>query len=214
MKINSEWMRRQFAQFNRDYFGNGLPEPRLSTSKARTRLGTFSCKKRRKLLRTELYDFAIRLSTYYEQTERDYQNTLLHEMIHYSIAYTGLKDTSPHGVVFRGIMDNLNRKYGWEISVTGKKTAVERPRTMSRSLLLALITHDNRRMLTIVNPRYARSLDARLKRHSEVKSYRWYTTTNSFFLDFSKVRSLRGRLVSLADFARLTDDAIPVSLLP
>jgi len=36
-------------------------------------------------------------------------------MIHYSIAYTGLKDTAPHGVVFRGMADAMNKKYGWDI---------------------------------------------------------------------------------------------------
>ena len=44
------------------------------------------------------------------------KSVLLHEMIHYIIGYTGLKDTSAHGVVFKGLMDKLNSQYGWDMS--------------------------------------------------------------------------------------------------
>ena len=33
-------------------------------------------------------------------TTEQIDDVLIHEMIHYSIAYTGLKDTSSHGIVF------------------------------------------------------------------------------------------------------------------
>ncbi len=223
-QLTQGWMREQFEKFNHDYFGGGLPEPRLSLSKARTRLGSFSCKRRRRLLRTELYDFTIRLSTYYTQTERDYQNTLLHEMIHFSIAYTRLKDTSSHGVIFRGMMDNLNRKYGWEIRVTGGKLQPREPASRelpaaphvsqeAMRLMLALVTHDGRHMVTIVNSRYAKDLDRRLRSLSEIKSYGWYHTTNVFFRDFPRVRSLRGRLVSAEKFKELTSEGSLTSLV-
>lgn len=218
-------MREQFERFNRDYFGGGLPLPRLELSRARTRLGTFSCKHRRRLLRTELYDFTIRLSTYYPQTEREYQNTLLHEMIHYSIAYTRLKDTSPHGIVFRGMMDNLNRRYGWEISVTGH-AAMRQPkeRDLSSSpedthdnrslssalLLLAITTTDGCYVLTIVNPAYFRRLDQQLRQLRNVKTFGWYQTSDSYFRDFPHVRSLRGRRVSRLVYERIVAGAVPL----
>ena len=89
MKLTVEWMRLQFVQLNQDCFDGHLPLPRFSVSHARTRLGTMAF--RWKEIRTGLlpgqvkrvpYNHTIRLSDYYEQSERDYQNTLLHEMIH------------------------------------------------------------------------------------------------------------------------------------
>src|SRR3712207_7148569 len=86
------------------------------------------------------------MTTYYDMTERQAQNVLLHEMIHYSIAYTGLRDTAPHGIIFRGMADKLNRDHGWEIRVMtttrGWKKAVSAtartPEKPSRYLVLAL----------------------------------------------------------------------------
>lgn len=106
-----EWFRR----FDHDYFGGKLPVPELGLTRAKTRLGQFAYKRATRWGRTKLYDFKLSMSTYYDMTDRQAKSVLLHEMIHYIIGFTGLKDTAPHGIVFRGMMDNLNRKYGWDI---------------------------------------------------------------------------------------------------
>ena len=41
--------------------------------------------------RTKFYDFSISVSNYYKLTTEQIDDVLIHEMIHYSIAYTGLK---------------------------------------------------------------------------------------------------------------------------
>lgn len=87
MALTVDILHAWFRQFNADYFGDELPVPRIALSKARTRLGTMSYRRVRKLLRWTYTDFTIRISTYYECSEREYQETLLHEMIHYYIAY-------------------------------------------------------------------------------------------------------------------------------
>lgn len=85
-------MEQWFTTFNEQYFDGGLPLPRLALSRSKTRLGSMSCKRVTRLLRgTKFSDFTIRLSNYYDLSERDFQNVLLHEMIHYHIAYTELK---------------------------------------------------------------------------------------------------------------------------
>ena len=43
---------------------------------------------------------------------------LLHEMIHYYIAYNNIQDTAPHGDVFKAMMNRLNREYGWNMKVS------------------------------------------------------------------------------------------------
>ena len=44
--------------------------------------------------RTMYYDYCISVSSYYQLTLEEIDDVLIHEMIHYTIAYTGLKDTS------------------------------------------------------------------------------------------------------------------------
>lgn len=137
-------------------------------------------------------------------SERQVQNVLLHEMIHYSIAYTGLKDTSAHGVVFRGMMDNLNRKYGWEITVsqdtkgwelseTGRKARERRLGT--EKLVLAMKTRDGRCFVSVVNPKFRERLEAQIKKVPEIVWHQWFVSSDDFFNAFPAVRTLRGRRV-------------------
>ncbi len=219
MIVTVAWMAAHFDRFNAEYFDARLPRPEFVLSRARTRLGQMSCKRSVRWGRVHLYDFRIAMTTYYDMTERQAQNVLLHEMIHYVITYTGLKDTSPHGLVFRGMADNLNRKYGWNIQtatstrgwkVSGavrqrQQSAVRRP-----VLVLAVCMADGKHYLSRVNPHYVRSITARLRSASEVSSYRWYTTEDTFFDSYPEVRSLRGRRISRSDFERLAAILTPV----
>ena len=204
MKITTDVLAEYFQQFNRDYFGDGLPLPRLVLSHSRTRLGSFSCKSKMTWRGRKLTDLTIRISTYYNMTEWQMQNVLLHEMIHYSIAYTGLKDTSAHGVVFRGMMDNLNRKYGWEITVMqdtkgwGLSEMAQRKIDSQRGakrLVLAMRTRDGRCFLSVVNPKFRDKLEAQIKKVPEIVWHQWFISSDEYFCNFPAVRTLRGRRV-------------------
>lgn len=186
--------------------------PEMGITRAKTRLGQLSFKRATRWGRTKLYDFKLSISTYYDMTDRQAKSVLLHEMIHYVIGYTGLKDTSSHGVVFRGMMDSLNRKYGWDIRVmTSTKgwkvseSARERKETKGPQtyLMLAIEMRDGKHYLSRVNPSFARRIESQLKDLREVSSHHWYTTQESYFEDYPQVRSLRGRRISKADFSSL-----------
>ena len=198
MIITTDILTQYFQRFNHDYFEDGLPLPRLVPSRSRTRLGSFSCKRQLTWRGRKLTDFTIRISTYYNMSERQVQNVLLHEMIHYSIAYTGLKDTSAHGVVFRGMMDNLNRKYGWEIRVTqdtkGWETTVRKAPCQRQ--ILAMKTRDSRCFVSVVNPKFRDRLETQIKKVPEIVWHQWFMSSDEYFSNFPTVRTLRGRRVS------------------
>jgi hypothetical protein len=200
MQIDMIWLRKWFAIFNQQYFDGQLPTPRFHIGHSRTQLGTMSYKRQKRLFGSRLSDLAIGMSNYYDQTEHQFQSVLLHEMIHLSIAASGVKDTSPHGVVFRGMMDRLNRD-GWKISVT-TSTRDRKPAytgngtTISQYLVLALTTRDGLHFLSSVNPKFARSIESRVSMAQEVKQHAWYTTHDRWFENMPKVRSLRGRRVT------------------
>ena len=212
MIVTIGWMEEWFERFNHDYFDGKLPLPELGLTHAKTQLGQMSFKRATRWGRTKLYDFKISMSTYYDMTDRQAKSVLLHEMIHYIIGYTGLKDTSSHGIVFRGMMDNLNRKYGWEIKVmtstkgwkvseqVKEKKAAKGPQTY---LMLAIEMNDGRHYLSRVNPSFAHRLQGQLVNVQEIRSHQWYTTMESYFEEYPQVRSLRGRRISKADFAKL-----------
>lgn len=221
MIVTIDWMEEWFKRFDQEYFGGKLPLPELSLTRAKTRLGQLAFKRASRWGRTKLYDFKLSMSTYYDMTEQQTKSVLLHEMIHYIIGYTGLKDTSPHGVVFRGMMDNLNRKYGWDIRVmtstkgwkvserVAEKKKAKGPQTY---LMLAIELKDGKFYLSRVNPGFARRIEKQLPMVRELRSHRWYTTQESYFEDYPQVRSLRGRRITKNDFEKLQNVLVPFEL--
>ena len=221
MIVTIDWMEEWFKRFDQEYFGGKLPLPELSLTRAKTRLGQLAFKRASRWGRTKLYDFKLSMSTYYDMTEQQAKSVLLHEMIHYIIGYTGLKDTSPHGVVFRGMMDNLNRKYGWDIRVmtstkgwkvserVAEKKKAKGPQTY---LMLAIEMKDGKFYLSRVNPGFARRIEKQLPMVRELRSHRWYTTQESYFEDYPQVRSLRGRRITKNDFEKLQNVLVPFEL--
>lgn len=221
MIVTIDWMEEWFKRFDQEYFGGKLPLPELALTRAKTRLGQLAFKRASRWGRTKLYDFKLSMSTYYDMTEQQAKSVLLHEMIHYIIGYTGLKDTSPHGVVFRGMMDNLNRKYGWDIRVmtstkgwkvserVAEKKKAKGPQTY---LMLAIELKDGKFYLSRVNPGFARRIEKQLPMVRELRSHRWYTTQESYFEDYPQVRSLRGRRITKNDFEKLQNVLVPFEL--
>ena len=221
MIVTVEWMEEWFRRFDHDYFGGKLPVPELGLTRAKTRLGQLAYKRATRWGRTKLYAFKLSMSTYYDMTDRQAKSVLLHEMIHYIIGFTGLKDTAPHGIVFRGMMDNLNRKYGWDIrvmtSTKGWKVsewAEERQKAKGPQiyLMLAIEMQDGKHYLSRVNPSFARRIESKLALVRELRSHRWYTTQEPYFEDYPQVISLRGRRISKSDFEKLRNVLTPFEM--
>jgi len=214
MQIDILWLRRWFATFNRQYFDGGLPTPRFHIGHSRTQLGTLSFKRKMTLRGARLFDFSLGMSNYYDQSERQFQSVLLHEMIHLSIAASGLKDTSPHGVVFRGMMSRLNRE-GWDIHVMTPTSGLARAHTGSAQvieqyLVLAIELVNGKHYLSSVNPRYARTIHGQMADVSKIKHAAWYTTSDPWFADKPRIRSLKGIAVSEDTYAAKTASMKPI----
>lgn len=216
MQIDTLWMKTNFMRFNTQYFDGVLPLPRLRAGRSRTQLGTMSCKRKTSWGRTKLYDFTISLSNYYDQTEHQFQSVLLHEMIHLSIAVSGVKDTSPHGVVFRGLMQRLNRD-GWDIQIMTKTRDYTKAYTGSATVIaqyivLALEMNDGKRFLSSVNPKFVRDINQQLRTIPQISHYAWFTTSDRWFETMPKVRSLRGRRVTAEVFQTKTQAMKPINV--
>lgn len=204
MQIDIQWMRDNFRQFNLKYFDGILPVPRFFIGRSRTRLGSLAYKRGlmwHKSFKNAANAFTLSMSNYYDQTEYQFRNVLLHEMIHLSIAVSGVRDTSSHGIIFRGMMARLNRE-GWNISVTTPMRGTPKAYTGSSNvirqyLVLAIEMEGGKHFLSSVNPKFAKNLNRRLQAVREIKHYAWYTTNDKWFEDMPKVRSLRGRRVDI-----------------
>ena len=197
-ELTVDYLRHAFEHYNALIFDGKLPVPKLKWSRAKTRLGQMACKRKISWGRTKFYDYTISVSSYYKLTTEEIDDVLIHEMIHYSIAYTGLKDTSAHGIVFRGMMDKINRTFGRHITISVRTRNLQ-PRMEQQPkdyLILALEMKDGKYYLSSVNPSAARKIVTSLARTREIAHYAWYQSQDEYFHGMPCVRSLRGRRVS------------------
>lgn len=203
-----DFLREQFDSFNALYFHGKLPQPQFVINNARTVLGQFIRRRSMKgLLSRTKETYTIKISAYYDLTEREYQNTLLHEMIHYYIIYTGCKETSPHGPEFRSMMDSLNAR-GWNINVTSDvkgRSIADATKAAKPRLVLALRTDSGQRYLSVVNPRYAYHVNSLVSSSHDIVFHKWFETTDTYFNNFPAVRSLRGIRVDEKTFHRFVE---------
>ena len=206
-ELTVDYLQQAFEHYNNLIFEGKLPLPKLRWSHAKTRLGQMACKRKMSWGRTKFYDYTISISSYYKLMTEQIDDILIHEMIHYSIAYTGLKDTSSHGVVFRGMMDKINRTFGRHITISVrtrnlKPQAQQPPRSY---LILAIVTKDGEYFLSSVNPTAAGKLSQTIARSHDITHHAWYQTQDEYFRSFPRVRSLRGKQVSVETYTMITN---------
>lgn len=111
MELTEEWIAYYFYIFNREYFGNELPTPRFLIIQSNKVRGQCTAKH----WRSGCPDFYIKLNNRFEQTEYQYQCTLLHEMIHLYFQSRGEWNVG-HGEKFREVAIRF-RNIGWNIMI-------------------------------------------------------------------------------------------------
>lgn len=114
MKLTVDFIAKTHEEFNEKYFGGKLSTPMFGIMNGKTILGYFRYKSA--CPRNTSY-YWIKISDYYVRSDKQYQQTILHEMIHQYIAENGLVDTRSHGVLFQKEASRLN-KFGWTIART------------------------------------------------------------------------------------------------
>lgn len=126
MRATEEFVRERFRQFNQVIFDGKLPPLTIRIGMAKTMLGSVSCKiMRHPFGQSAARDFKMTISALRDLPERELEDVILHEMIHYYIMCNGLKDTSPHGKLFRQMMAAINKGYGRKISISHKSVKGE-----------------------------------------------------------------------------------------
>lgn len=205
MQATTELLKRWFVELNRRFFSGELPLPRFTVGNSRTMLGSLRWKVRRIGLKERQTDYVIRISNYYDVSEDEFRNVLLHEMIHYYIAVKGIKDTAPHGVAFRRIMNRVNA-CGWHVTVRERRrmpVAEHNERNNNLCFVLAITTNDGKKMLTTVSRAAIPRLNRQLSNVSSVACWEWRISTDSAFNSWSRVRTLRFPSISSAEYDRL-----------
>ena len=116
MVLTIGFISENFHKFNKEYFNDELQTPTFEITRVKSYLGQYHWKYG---FDGDLIENVIRISNMFDRNETDYQNTIIHEMIHLYIRQNHIKDTRRHhGRVFNSIADRINRQGGWHIART------------------------------------------------------------------------------------------------
>ena len=107
-------MPKMFWECNKLYFGHSLPTPKFGLMKKLNTLARFEYNKNKKG-KAPIKRQTILFSEYYDFDEETFRNLMVHEMIHYYLAWNRVKTRKDHGKEFMKIANELNEKYGLNI---------------------------------------------------------------------------------------------------
>lgn len=116
MELTVSYLQRKFDQYNKEFFGNVLPFIKIRIGRSKKNFGTYQYTY--SMSTGKCLEQHIMISKYYNRTAKQYDETLIHEMIHYYIKFMGIKDNNSHGREFVKIMNRINSSSDFNINIT------------------------------------------------------------------------------------------------
>ena len=208
------YLEERFDTFNRMCFDGALPRIPIKLSRARTFLGRLQYKPvrdwRGRIVRKE--DFVLRISTRYDLPEAEVEDTLIHEMIHYCIAWKGLMDSSTHGRIFRSMMKEINEQHGRHITISHKTTPedLDRDTRIRTHIICVSSLADGRTAVTVCAQTRARAIRRAFGWSPTIRSTAWYTSTDPWFNRFPRSRTPKLYPVDPAELQPHLESAEPL----
>lgn len=132
MIVTIPFIYTKFEAFNSLIFEGKLPTPTIKLSRARTFLGKCVIRKPRFAFGriTGKCVCTLRFSVNFDLPENEWEDIIIHEMIHLYIGAHGDRDTSAHGVLFRRCMNDINSRFGRHITVSHRMSSEEREKNL------------------------------------------------------------------------------------
>lgn len=210
MKPTQSFIEEKFSQFNRLCFEGVLPQLPVKLTKARTFLGKVTFQRQRGFFGgARNSDFALRISTEFDLPEEEWEDVVIHELIHCYIAFRGLRDSSAHGPVFRKMMEEINSRYGRHVTVRHRLKEGQLPamegKTPMRCICASQLA-DGKWGVTKCTPEKMPYIRRMLPRHYRLRSAEWYRSDDAFWARYPLSRTPKIYKISETDlFSHLSD---------
>lgn len=190
------FIQKTFDRFNALCFEGVLPAVPVVLTKAGSFLGKMECRSRR--------DFRLKFSTGFDLSQEELEDVVIHEMIHYYIAFRRLRDTSVHGETFRSIMDTINRKYGRHISVRyhsrpGQNLVRRRGDVIRKHCICVSTFPDGSRGVTVCASNRISDMKRWLPKYFRITGMEWHISMDPFFNRFPRAHTPKIYRISAGD---------------
>lgn len=183
MRPSLDYIKRKFEYYNRLCFEGKLPMPHI---KLNMRYAAMGITRFRTVVeqdgRCSNTDFSIEISIRRDLPEEEYIDTLVHEMIHYFIAYNNVLDDSPHGSLFKQMMHNITETYGIRVTIAFDPSDEYLVKSKTRIRYVCIADFENGKMgLAVVAKNRLFQLWQHMQDIDGVKSVSWYISNRAIF---------------------------------
>lgn len=214
-----ELSQQKFDEFDELIFDGRLPRIPIYMSNAKGFLGKLVYRSKRTLFGgVKFSDFHMRISQRYDLSLQDFEDTIIHEMIHYYIAYKGIKDTSSHGNVFRKMMADINSRFNRHISISHRNVDGQLRDTRAGwhvcHVVAVVDMKDGRRGFKVL-PKVAESIvyyKQKVEKSPEVDKVMLYWSRDALFSKYPVSKSLKVHLVDRKVLDKSLKEAEVISL--
>lgn len=200
-------------------FDGKLTIPPIHLSKARTFVAQCAAKKHRTLFHgTQLFDFRLKFSICFDLSEEEWEDTIIHEMIHYYIGVNGIKDTSAHGQQFRHIMESINNRFGRKLTISHKSTLEQKEQIYNVKKVwhvIALIYFTDGRKGLKVLPRIRQRIQlyrSTMLRDNRIKQIDLFLSNDTYFNRFPNSSKFNVVLAKEEEFLPHLQQAQPLDI--
>ena len=209
MRPTTDFLVERFGEFNQTFFGGTLPPIPILLSDVKSYAGMYVHRRR-----TSGVTRQIKINIRMDLPREEYEDTLLHEMIHYAIDLSGKRDNAPHGTLFRQMMQMINENGDRHISNShslprGSTDHIDR---RPRWHIVAVLTTAQGPMVKVL-PRIAHRIrhyyDAVIK-SPEVSEIRFFMTRNPYFNRFPVSGTFTAHMIDGEELNRELLDATPL----
>lgn len=198
MKPSRTFAKEAFGRFNALIFGSDLPVPTFRLTHARTFRGKLCYTHTTRFGKRICSDFEMRLSLDFDLAAEEWEDVVIHEMIHLHIAYKGIRDSSSHGPVFRKMMAEINRNHGRRIVVSTRSTPQqldEDKRVRGHYICLTKFSDGRLGVAPVAKSRIFDLWDA-FRKWPEIVNVSWIGTVDPWFNRFPRVMKTKAYITT------------------
>lgn len=186
MRPSLDYIKEKFEFYNKLCFDGKLPMPPI---KLNMRYGQMGITKFQIIQTSDgnirLENISIEISIRQDLPEEEYIDTIVHEMIHYYIAYNNIIDDSPHGTVFMEKMNHIMNTYGIRVTIAFDPTDEYLVNSITRPRYVCVSEFEDGRMgLGVVAKNKIFQIWHLMSQMPGVKDVRWYVSNRAIFGKF------------------------------
>lgn len=206
-----------FHRFNKLVFEDKLPTPIFLLSHARTFVGKFEARGKRDWMGRTHWNYVLRFSTAFDLPQEELEDTILHEMIHFSLRVSDRRDATPHGPNFRAMMEIINERFNRHITVSHDSKGKGSPvlRRASWHIVGVVSFRDGRKGIKVLPRIEQRVLEwnRRVLTSSTVTSTKYYLALHELFQRYPNSTAMKVGIVDEAELNEALKDAIELEIV-